>query len=43
MFTIKDNLGNAVGFSGRIYDNSNNPKYVNSKESLIFKNSIYSN
>lgn len=37
MFTIKDNLGNAVGFSGRIYDNSNNPKYVNSKESLIFK------
>lgn len=37
MFTIKDNQGNPVGFSGRIYDNSNNPKYVNSKESVIFK------
>ena len=37
MFTIKDNYGNPVGFSGRIYDDSNNPKYVNSKETVIFK------
>ncbi len=37
MFTIKDNYGYPVGFSGRIYDNSNNPKYVNSKETVIFK------
>lgn len=37
MFTIKDNYGNPVGFSGRIYDNSNEPKYINSKETEIFK------
>lgn len=37
MFTIKDNYGNPVGFSARIYDNSNEAKYVNSKETLIFK------
>lgn len=38
MFTIKDNYGNPVGFSGRIYDeNSNEPKYINSRETEIFK------
>jgi len=37
MFTIKDNHGNPVGFSGRIYEESNNPKYINSKETVIFK------
>ena len=37
MFTIKDNNGNPVGFSGRIYTNSNEAKYINSKESEIFK------
>lgn len=38
MFTIKDNFGNPVGFSGRIYDeNSKEPKYINSRETEIFK------
>lgn len=38
IFTIKDNYGNPVGFSGRIYDeNSLEPKYINSKETDIFK------
>lgn len=38
MFTIRDNNGNVVGFSGRKYDdNSNEPKYINSKENEIFK------
>lgn len=37
MFTIKDNSGNVVGFSGRKYDNSDSPKYVNTKETNIFK------
>lgn len=37
MFTIKDNYGNPVGFSGRIYEDRNDPKYINSKETVIFK------
>ena len=37
MFTIKDNEGNPAGFSGRKYDDSDVPKYVNSKETPIFK------
>lgn len=37
MFTIKDNDGNPAGFSGRKYDDSDVPKYVNSKETPIFK------
>ncbi len=37
MFTIKDNEGNPAGFSGRKYDDSDAPKYVNSKETPIFK------
>lgn len=39
MFPIKDELGNIVGFSGRIYqtEDKNQPKYVNSPETIIFK------
>lgn len=37
MFTIRDNLGNPVGFSGRKYDDSDAPKYINTKETDIFK------
>ena len=37
MFPIHDIMGNVVGFTGRIYDNSDQAKYMNSKESVIFK------
>lgn len=37
MFTIRDNIGNPVGFSGRKYDDSDAPKYINTKETDIFK------
>lgn len=37
MFPLHDTLGNVVGFSGRIYNDENESKYVNSKESVIFK------
>lgn len=37
MFPLYDTLGNTVGFSGRIYNGENESKYVNSKESVIFK------
>lgn len=37
MFTIKDNEGRTVAFSGRKYVLNNEPKYINSKESIIFK------
>ena len=37
MFPLWDLDGNTVGFSGRIYNNEDESKYVNSKESLIFK------
>ena len=37
MFTIKDNDGRTVAFSGRKYALNNEPKYINSKESIIFK------
>lgn len=37
MFPLWDIEGNTVGFSGRIYDNSDDSKYVNSQESVIFK------
>jgi len=40
MFPIEDHEGNTVGFSGRIYTNKENePKYVNSPESVIFHKS----
>ena len=37
MFPIHDLEGNVVGFTGRIYENSDQAKYMNSKESSIFK------
>lgn len=39
MFPICNEAGNVVGFSGRIFDNpdKNQPKYVNSRETMIFK------
>lgn len=39
MFPLKDEEGNILGFSGRIFNNpdKNQPKYVNSPESVIFK------
>lgn len=37
MFTIKDNNGNTVAFSGRKYTDIDEPKYINSKETVIFK------
>ena len=37
MFPIHDIYGNVVGFTGRIYENSGQAKYINSKESSIFK------
>lgn len=37
MFPIKDLFGNVVAYSGRKYDNSDAPKYINTKETVIFK------
>lgn len=37
MFPLQDLSGKVVGFSGRIYDNSNINKYLNTKETPIFK------
>ncbi len=37
MFPITDIRGNTIAFSGRIYDTKSNSKYINSKESTIFK------
>ncbi len=37
MFPLYDTLGHVVGFSGRIYNGEDESKYVNSKESVIFK------
>lgn len=37
MFPIHDLEGNVVGFTGRIYEDSNQAKYINSKETSIFK------
>ena len=37
MFPLYDLEGNTVGFSGRIYNGEDDSKYVNSKESVIFK------
>lgn len=39
MFPIKDNEGNYCAFSGRIYNNEDANKYINTKETLIFKKS----
>jgi len=37
IFPIHDLDGNPIGFTGRIYENSDQAKYINSKESAIFK------
>ena len=37
MFPLHNLDGKVVGFSGRIYNGENDNKYVNSKESVIFK------
>lgn len=37
MFPLDDRNGRIVGFSGRIYDNSKMSKYMNTKETPIFK------
>ncbi|WP_338970725.1 DNA primase [Spiroplasma endosymbiont of Labia minor] len=43
IFPIKDIDENIIGFSGRIYkeQNDNSPKYLNTRETLIFKKSNY--
>lgn len=37
MFPLDDRMGNTTGFSGRIYTDSNLSKYMNTKETPIFK------
>ena len=37
MIPIHDLEGRVVGFTGRLYEKSDNPKYINSKESDVFK------
>lgn len=37
MFPLHDPYGNIVGFSGRIYNGEKANKYVNTKETIIFK------
>lgn len=37
MFPLHDINGRVVGFSGRVYDEDNSSKYINSRESEIFK------
>ena len=37
MFPLFDNNGDPVGFSGRIYNGSHDSKYINTKETNIFK------
>jgi DNA primase len=37
MIPIHDLDGNVVGFTGRLFKESDNPKYINSKESNVFK------
>ena len=37
MFPLHDLYGNVVGFSGRIYNTKDNSKYINTKETDIFK------
>ena len=37
MFPLYNLEGDVIGFSGRIYNGEDDSKYVNSKESVIFK------
>ncbi len=40
MFPLSDLEGHVIGYSGRIYNGENDNKYVNSKESIIFKKGL---
>ena len=37
MFPIHNSNGDAIGFSGRIYNNEVDSKYINTRETYIFK------
>ncbi len=37
MFPLEDSNGKIIGYSGRIYYETNAPKYLNTKETLLFK------
>ena len=37
LFPIHDEKGNVVAFTGRVYEKDRTPKYLNSKETIIFK------
>lgn len=37
IFPIKDGRGNIIAFSGRVLNNSIGPKYINTKETLVYK------
>ena len=37
MFPLHDSVGRVIGFSGRIYNQSNMNKYQNTKETVLFK------
>lgn len=37
MFPVHDKSGNPIGFSARIYRNEDAPKYINTKETIIYK------
>ncbi len=41
IFPIQDPRGNIIGFSGRVFgeSNENSPKYINTRETLIYKKS----
>ena len=39
MFPIRDKRGRVLGFGGRVIDPGNNPKYLNSPETMIFSKS----
>ena len=37
IFPLENSLGEIVGFAGRVYNKNDSPKYLNSKETEIFK------
>ena len=41
MFPLHDQNGRVIGYSGRIYYQSDAPKYINSKEHILFKKGEY--
>jgi len=40
MFPLHDTTGKVVGFSGRIYKTNDSSKYINTKETVIFKKGL---